>query len=74
MRRFLDHNGREWEAVVGRGSWGVYLLLFAPVDGGEEVREAPLQATSFDEAMHELDSLDDADLAAILERATAKQL
>lgn len=72
MRRFVDHHGREWEAVVGRGSWGVYLLLFAPTASVGSVKEVPLAASSFDEAMLELDTLDDDALAALLARATPK--
>lgn len=72
MRRFVDHHGREWDAAVGRGSWGVYLLLFIPTAAEGPVREAPLAASSFDEAMLEFDELDDAALVALLARSTPK--
>jgi hypothetical protein len=72
MRRFVDHHGREWDAVVGRGSWGAYLLLFAPTGNNGSVREAPLAASSFEEAVLELDALDQDALVALLARATPK--
>lgn len=72
MRRFVDHHGREWEAVLGRGSWGAYLLLFAPTDGTGQVREVPLAASSYDEALLELDTLADDALVTMLERSTPK--
>lgn len=74
MRRFLDHHGREWEAILGRGSWGVYLLLFAPTDGTGQVREIPLAAASFDEALIELEALTDKTLATLLDRSTPKSV
>jgi hypothetical protein len=73
MRRFVDHQGREWDVVVGRGSWGAYLLLFAPTAGSGAVRESPLAASSFDGAMLELDALDDLALITLLERSIPKQ-
>lgn len=73
MRRFLDRNGREWDAVVGRGSWGEYRIIFAPSKGSGQIKEVPLAATSFDQAILELDSLDDAALEAYLQRATPRR-
>lgn len=73
MRRFMDRQGREWEAVLGRGSWGLYLLLFAPTKGPGVVREAPLRGTSYEEALLELDALDDQALESMLARSTPKQ-
>jgi hypothetical protein len=72
MRRFVDHHGKEWDAVVGRGSWGVYVLLFVPTGAAGSVREAALLASSFDEAMLELDGLDDGALVELLARSTPK--
>jgi hypothetical protein len=69
----MDHQGREWEVVLGRGSWGLYLLLFAPVDGIGSVREAPLKGTSYEEALLELDALDDDALQSTLARSKPKQ-
>ncbi len=73
MRRFVDQQGREWDAVVGRGSWGAYLLIFAPTGVTGPIREAPLTATSFDDALLELDALDDDALESLLDRSTPKQ-
>ncbi|MFW6201354.1 MAG: hypothetical protein ACOC8B_02145, partial [Gemmatimonadota bacterium] len=30
MRRFTDADGREWDVVLGRESWGVHYALFVP--------------------------------------------
>jgi hypothetical protein len=73
MRRFVDQQGREWDTVVGRGSWGAYLLLFAPIGGAGPIRQAPLEAASFDEALLELDALDDDALDSLLDRSIPKQ-
>jgi len=73
MRHFLDRDGKGWEAVVGRGSWGEYLILFVPREGGGPVLAASLEATSFDEAVLELDRLDDEQLVELLEEASPKR-
>jgi hypothetical protein len=73
MRRFVDHQGQEWDAVLGRGSWGAYLLLFAPVGRAGPIRETPLAASSSDEAQLELDAFDDSALVSLLARSTPKQ-
>lgn len=72
MRRFVDSHGKGWEAVLGRGSWGLYYLLFAPTDGAGEVREVTLAASSYEEAVREFDALTDEDLATMLDRSTPK--
>lgn len=72
MRRFVDHHGREWETVLGRGSWGVYVILFAPLGLGAEVREVELAATSLEDALDEIERLSDQDLADMVEQALPK--
>lgn len=58
MRRYKDHSGREWDAVLGRGSWGVYSLLFVPSGHSEPVREVQLAASSYEAALAEFEMLD----------------
>jgi hypothetical protein len=72
MRRFRDRSGVEYDVVLGRESWGSLLALFVPVQGSAPVRQAPLQATSYDVAMQALNELDDAALQALLDRSTIK--
>jgi hypothetical protein len=74
MRRLTDRSGTTWEVVLGRESWGASVALFVPpTASGLEVRQAPLRAAAQDEAMRELDSLDDAALQALLDRSTDRQ-
>lgn len=73
MRRFEHPVGTTWDVVVGKASWGALYALFVPAAGHEgPVRQTPLNATSQEEAAAELDALDDAGLAALLERSTLK--
>jgi hypothetical protein len=73
MRRFRDRQGRAWDVVLGRASWGVHCALFVPVGTTDQpVRQAPLAAVAFDAGMQELDALDDAGLQELLDRSTIK--
>jgi hypothetical protein len=74
MRRFRDPEGRAWEAVVGRESWGAFFAIFAPVAAGADIRQAQLQAETWAEAERELEALDDPALHELLERSTIKSL
>ncbi|NLG60835.1 MAG: hypothetical protein GX539_01210 [Candidatus Cloacimonetes bacterium] len=72
MRRFRDAEGREWDVVLGRESWGSLLALFVPVGGGA-VMQAPLRSAGYDSAQHELDTMDEATLHELLRGATEKE-
>lgn len=53
MRSFSDEAGRDWDAAVGRESWGSVVLLLAPrAEGG--VRVAPLASETVRDAEREL--------------------
>ncbi len=65
MKRFQDSQGSEWDVVVGRASWGVFLFLFVPVEG-EEARQVTLSATSADEAEAALARTDASELRRLL--------
>jgi hypothetical protein len=69
MRRFPGPDGRVWEVVVGRESWGVFVALFIPVEGGQPVRQTTLLASGYEEASTELERLDEAGLCDLLARS-----
>lgn len=74
MRRFTDAEGREWEVVAGRESWGALFAIFIPVDAGREMRQSPLEASSYEEATAAFDAMDDGELGALLARSEPKTM
>lgn len=72
MRAFEDKNGLRWEVVAGRESWGAIFAIFIPSEGGPGLRQAPLRASSYEEANGELEALDESGLQALLEGAEPK--
>lgn len=76
MRRFEDPNGREWDVVVGRESWGALYALFIPTGeaaSDDDVRQAPLDAESYTDAQVRLGELSEEQLDHLLERSTSKE-
>lgn len=73
MRRFIDRDGTAWDVILGRESWGALLALFVPAAGTAAVRQAPLEASAYDAATQELDTLDEAALQQLLDRSTLKE-
>jgi len=67
MKRFTDRDGRKWEAVPGRGSWGMHVVLFVPVGHEAPIRQAELAASTMDQAMDEIERAADARLRELLE-------
>jgi hypothetical protein len=65
MRHFDDDDGRRWQVVLGKESWGTLVLLFTPVAAGES-RTSVLTAETMLAANAELDALTDDDLRARL--------
>lgn len=65
MRRFTASDGAEWDAILGHESWGTFVVLFTPVQGGM-VRKAILAAETAMGAETELGALEDDDLRALL--------
>lgn len=61
MRNFEDHEGRTWDATVGRESWGTLVLIFTPRAAGG-ARRSLLGAESHVAAETELERLSDRDL------------
>lgn len=74
MRRFDDSEGRQWEVVVGRESWGAIFAIFVPVSEGPPVRQTLLQASSFEAAHAELNGMPEAEVRALLARSHVKNL
>ncbi len=72
MRRFRDREGRDWDVVLGRESWGGLLALFVPVAGGA-VMQARLRSDGYDAAWHELDTMEEAALHELLRGASEKE-
>ena len=72
MRRFQDRDGNTWDVVLGRESWGALLALFVPAHSSHPVRQAPLRASAYDAAAHELEELDNAALQALLDASVIK--
>lgn len=72
MRRFTDAEGKVWEVVVGRASWGAHAALFVPVGHDAAVRQRDLSASSMAEAMKQIGELDDPTLQRLLGEAKIK--
>lgn len=74
MRRFEDDDGRRWDVVLGRESWGGLHVLFVPAGGDREepVRQAALDAAGRVEAETALARMDDDDLERLFERSEPK--
>lgn len=74
MRRYVDPDGRTWDVVVGRESWGALYALFVPAgrERDEPVRQAMLDAEDYNSAHVLLADLPDGDLAALFRRSSPK--
>lgn len=65
MRVVEDAQGRSWDVMVGRGSWGSLVLLFS-LRGANENRTADLGSETVREAEQELSALTDDEVRARL--------
>ena len=74
MRIFTDPDGRAWDVVVGRESWGSIFAIFIPRDGDRDIRQAVLDATTYEAGTTELGGLHEEELRALLERSEPKPL
>lgn len=74
MRGFHDAEGRAWDAVVGRESWGAFFAIFVPARPGAEIRQAPLASSTWGEAERELDAMEEAALRELLGRSALKPM
>lgn len=74
MRRFTDREGKSWEVVAGRESWGAIVALFIPVGEDATIRQAPLSAPGYEQAEAELDAMGDRGLQDLLDGSRPKTL
>ena len=74
MRTFRDEEGRGWDVVAGRESWGAIVAIFVPSRGGSEVRQTVLHASSHVEGSAELAGLDESRLRDLLRESRPKNL
>lgn len=75
MRRHTDAEGRAWDVLVGRESFGAMYALFVPAEGNPgDVRQALLSAASQAEADAELDALSTGELNELLRESEPKRL
>jgi hypothetical protein len=65
MRIVEDAQGRSWDVMVGRGSWGSLVLLFS-LRGANENRTADIASETVRQAEQELSSLTDDEVRARL--------
>ncbi len=67
MRRFRDPEGRAWDAVVGRESWGTLFAVFVPAGIGrtDPVRQTLLQSAGYEQAHRELADMNEEALIAL---------
>jgi hypothetical protein len=65
MRIIQDAEGRSWDVMVGRGSWGSLVLLFS-LRGANENRTADLASETVRQAEQELSALTDDQVRARL--------
>lgn len=61
MRVIEDAEGRSWDALVGRGSWGSLVILFS-LRGANENRTSDLASETVRQAEQELAALTDDEL------------
>lgn len=75
MQRYTDPDGRGWDIVLGRESFGALVALFVPVAGNAEpMRQSYLSSESHTAAETELDALDDRGLDALFQRSKPKEM
>ncbi len=72
MRVFQSPDGVEWQVMIGRESWGGFVTILSPTRGNDEPRQAPLTVGSMEEAQKWLSSMNEEDLAELLEASEPK--
>ena len=66
MRLFRDLEGREWEAIVGRESWGTVVAIFLLREESGPPRQILLEGSSADEGARLLMEMTQAQLQELL--------
>jgi len=75
MRDYTDSDGRAWDVVIGRESWGTLCALFVPRRAERQlpVMQTVLAAEDHAAAEAELAAMNDDEMDALFRRATEKQ-
>ena len=74
MRSYTDPEGRRWDIIVGRESFGALMALFVPAAGNDApARQSMLAAESHLGADEELDTMEPAALDGLFERSEPKE-
>lgn len=74
MREFVDDEGRKWDVVVGRESWGVVYALFIPAERENPMRQTLLETASYQDAVQELQGASGDELGRLFRRSTPKDM
>ena len=75
MRRYTDSEGRVWDVVLGRESFGALLALFVPAAGNTEPpRQTMLDADSRQGGATELGDMEPAELDELFQRSQPKEI
>ncbi|MDX1567483.1 MAG: hypothetical protein R3223_06760 [Longimicrobiales bacterium] len=74
MWKFEDDEGRRWEIVVGRESWGGFFALFVPAGDGGEIRQTAIDADSQTEASRRIEELGRTGWLRLLKESRPKEL
>jgi hypothetical protein len=74
VRELHDAEGRRWEVVVGRESWGAFFAIFVPDREGLPFRQSLLRAASYEAAARELDELGREALLELFSESERKEL
>lgn len=69
MRKLRGKDGKEWDVVLGRESWGTVLAFFVPRSGEGEPLRAALPGASWDEAARRLLAMEEDDLENLMKTA-----
>ncbi len=72
MRVYKDNDGKSWDVVVGRESWGTIVLLFVPREGSEPPRQNLMNVRSPEEGTRELMGMSEEVLGDLFQGSTAK--
>ncbi|NJD09791.1 MAG: hypothetical protein FIB01_04880 [Gemmatimonadetes bacterium] len=68
MRAFVDRDGGRWDVVLGRESYGAFVLLFVPALAGP-VRQASFPVDGYDIAVVALAELPAARIQQLLDES-----
>lgn len=73
MWTFRDEDGREWEMVVGRESWGGFVALFIPDRADAGVRQVSVKGSSRGEATRRIEEMGRGGWLSLLERSRPRE-